>query len=70
MSDRSNVKFVPGKYYASENWDKWTEILSEASFGTVFVQGWTLSTERVHTDSNGNEYIKMDGLHYYAFNKY
>ena len=67
---RENVKFTPGKVYASENWDKWTEIASESSLGRVFVKGWTLSTEKVHTDVNGNEYILMDGLHYYAYNKF
>jgi len=69
-STRENVKFTPGKVYASENWDKWTEIASESSLGRVFVKGWTLSTEKVHTDGNGNEYILMDGLHYYAYNKF
>ena len=67
---RENVKFTPGKVYASENWDKWTEIASESSLGRVFVHGWKLSTERVHTDSHGNEFILMDGLHYYAYNKF
>ena len=66
--ENKNVKFSTGKFYCWENSDYEIEVLGSAA-GAAFVQGWTLSTEKIHVDKNGNEFLKIGNKTYYAFCK-
>ena len=64
--DYQNVKFIPGKYYAKNNWDKEIEIVGTVA-GTAICQGWKISYEPIRIDESGNEFIRIESLIYPAY---
>lgn len=63
-----DVKLSKGKLYCWENSDIEINI---ASVGKTFatVKGLLTTKERIQTDENGNEFIKLGWQTYYAFSK-
>ena len=68
MPTARNQKMKPGKLYCWENSDYTIEIL-EVKPGRAKVKGWKITTEPIHTDSFGNEFVKIGYQTYYAFAK-
>ena len=64
--DHKNVKFTAGRHYAKNNWDREIDIVGIID-GTAICQGWKTSYEKIRTDEDGNEYIKIENLVYPAY---
>lgn len=67
-----NHKFSEGKYYCWENSDYTIEIVRITPH-TATVRGLLVTKEKIRTDENGNEYIRLGDecrrQTYYAFSK-
>ena len=61
--ERKDVKFQPGEYYCKYDWDRTITIVCVIP-GAALVQGLLLSTEPIHVDKDGNEYLELhDGIY-------